>query len=286
MMRSWKRANLDSRCVQTNLSVTNQKIHKLLLTLPRALLGLILVLGASDAVAAVADDQIGFALGYDHWNYKVSGLLVDEGTELRLHRDLGLKPINNDNFFLRLDTGAGWWRPDLSASYMRIVLDGSEPISGSALQLGSLNLLPVTATVLTNTGINDSELTFSYPLPISFLGSLKSSAGLTLKYLNGDLNIQQAGGGADVQKVNEFFPLIHLDLNLPLGRFVNLTTSGNWIQYAGEGAYEYSGGIEFRMLGPITLSARWQQKHYSVDDGYTLHANLRGALLGVHLVFE
>jgi len=238
------------------------------------------------APAARADDQQGFVLGYDMWNYKVSGLLVDDGTELRLHRDLGLKPINRDSFYLRWDTGPGWWRPDLSASYMRINLNCSEPVSGSAIQIGSINLLPVTATVLTNTGINDSELTFSYPLPIPFLGPLHSSAGLTLKYLNGDLNIQQAGGVSDYQKVNELFPMVHLALNLPLGRYVNLTTSGNWIEYAGEGAYEYSGGIEFRVLGPLTLSARWQQKHYSVNDDYTLHANLRGALFGAHLVLE
>lgn len=266
-----------------NIFATRHKKQMRLQTLHGALLALALMFGVSDAMA---DGQMGFALGYDSWNYKVSGRLIDDGTELRLHRDLGLKPINRDNFFLRWDTGPGWWRPDITASYMRISLNGSEPISGNAVQLGSIGLLPVTATVLTDAGINDGELTFSYPLPIGFLGPLKSSAGLTLEYLNGDLNIQQQGGGAEVQKVNEFLPLVHLDLNLPLGQYVNLTTSGNWIEYAGEGAYEYSGGVEFRVLGPITLSARWQQKHYSVEDDYTLHANLRGALFGVHLVFE
>ncbi len=269
--------------MQMNTPVIDKKRFRRRKDFSRALLVLVFSLGASDAMA---DQAMGFAVGYDYWNYKVSGRLVDGDTDLRLHRDLGLKTVNHDSFFLRWDTGPGWWRPDLSASYMRISLSGDQSISGNAVQIGPIGLLPVTTAVLTHAGINDSELTFSYPLPMGFLSPLHGSAGLTLKYLNGDLNIQQAGGADNVQKVNELFPMLHLDMNLPVGPYLNLVAGGNWVQYGGEGAYEYSGGAEFRILGPITLSARWLQKHYNVDDGYRLRANLRGALLGVHVVFE
>ncbi|MGH8461170.1 MAG: hypothetical protein ACRESS_06150 [Stenotrophobium sp.] len=245
-----------------------------------------LILGcaaALQAIPALAAGQ-GFALGYDYWNYRVSGIVEDNGTQLGLHRDLGVEPQNRDAFFLRWDTGPGWWRPDLTANYMHVLLTGNAPYTTSGLQLGSLNLLPGTTTVLTNVDIHDTELTFSYPFA---LGRLRNSAGVTAKYLKGYLELEDSSGNStDYQRINDLFPMAHLDVNLPLGDFVNLIASGNWIGYHGEGAYEYSGGIDFRILGPLTLSARWQQKYYNVKDGYTLHANLRGMLFGAHLVFE
>ncbi|MGH8541325.1 MAG: hypothetical protein ACRETW_12580 [Stenotrophobium sp.] len=227
----------------------------------------------------------GFALGYDNWNYRVSGIIDEGGTQLRLHRDLGVRPTSRDSYSLRWDTGPGWW-PDVAANYMRVQIEGDNPYTVSGgLQIGPLPILPPASTVLhTVADIHDADLTLSYPLQ---LGPVRASGGVMTKWLHGHIDVSDSNGDQSIQQIDEIFPMAHLQLDLPLGRYLNLRAAGNAVAYQDDNASELRFDAQFRLLGPLTLNLGWQRKHYRVnDDGYLLNTTLQGVLLGVHLVFN
>ena len=233
------------------------------------------------AVASASD----FGLAYDYWDSRVSGTLNDNGGVVDLKHDLGAESNDHHQFSSFLQTGPGWWRPDLAASYTQIKIEGSRTLSSSGLQFGSIVVLPGSNdTVVTRANIRDADVSLRYPFAV---GPLHVSAGVTIKQLKGDISVQDITTGTrSDQPVDQTFPMAHALAEWPLPFSTSIAVSGNWVHYKNDSADEAKIMVRVPIFGPLEGRIGWQRKHYHVDDhGYLLDTTLQGAMAGIQLLF-
>ena len=233
------------------------------------------------AIASASD----FGLAYDYWDSRVSGTLNDHGGKVDLERDLGAESKNHHQYSAFWQTGAGWWRPDLAASYTQIKIEGSRSLSSAGLQFGSVVVLPgSTDTLVTRANIRDADISLRYPFA---LGPLHVSAGVTIKQLKGDISVQDITTGTrNDQSVDETFPMVHALAEWPLPFNTSVAVSVNWIRYGNDSADEAKIMARVPIIGPLEARIGWQRKHYNVDDhGYLLDSTLQGVTAGMQVLF-
>jgi hypothetical protein len=240
------------------------------------------VIAAALALPAAAQAEQ-FYLGYSDWNYKVSGEYQSGGTAYDLSNGFEARRSSRALYRLRWDTGPGWWRPDLAASYGRIQVSGHRTISRG---IGIGPIPPQTdSTAFVYADVHDLDATARWPLQ---LGWGRLSAGVTLKQLKGDVQITDSAATPQQtrQPVNALFPLLHTFLEVPIGSRLRIGAGGDWIAGRGDTADSIVAMARLKLIGPLDLTGGWQRKRYKVHtDNYLLDTRLQGWQFGGELAF-
>jgi hypothetical protein len=220
---------------------------------------------------ALAD---GARLEYGYWNYSISGDVVTRGERIDLERDIGIEVHSKSSFAARWDTQSAWI-PDFTADYLNIDAGGRRETTTTQFPFP-----PTTTVTLADASLGDVELTLRYPWRF---GAASAWGGLTVKHLAGDLTTRgQSATQESRESVSETFPMIHGAVEYPLGDRFTLGASIDWISSGGSSALQWRAGADFRVWGPLGLTAAWQRRHYKVNtQNDALDATLDGGLLGI-----
>ena len=243
-------------------------------------LAILCVLGSADA----AEPARQFTLDYAHWDYDIDGFVINQDERLDFQRDLSVEARSRADFGLRWDTGPGWW-PDLALRMVPIEAGGQRELTTSPGGPLPLPLPGTTTVVLADADLDDLELTLRYPVVER---ALRVWIGATIKRLDGSITTRTENDTESVtQEVDETFPLLHGQLEWPLGARFTLGASGNWIARGDDEASELRALASWRIAGPLALNAGWQRRQYRLQgDEYRLDSTLQGAFAGAGLVFD
>ena len=225
-----------------------------------------------------------FYLGYSHWNYQVSGVYQDNGSNYDLDGSLNASTNSRALYRLRWDTGPGWW-PDLAASYSRIAVTGQRTITTGGPGIGGLPVGQASSTANIDANVRDMDATLRYGVP---LGWARLSGGVTVKQLKGDVTVSDnaATPPQSRRNVDEVFPMAHAFIEVPLGSRVRIGLGGDWIAARGNEADSILAMVRIKLIGPLDLTGGWQRKRYKVrTDRYLLDAKLQGWQFGGELAF-
>jgi hypothetical protein len=221
-----------------------------------------------------------FYLGYSDWNYKVAGEYQSGGSAYDLGNGFDASRSSRGLYRLRWDTGPGWWRPDLAASFGRIEVSGQRNITSS----GNIGPIPVqgNSTAEVDANVRDLDATARWPWQF---GWARLSAGLTLKQLRGDVLVTDSAAQRR-EPVNALFPLLHAFLEVPIGSRLRIGVGGDWIEGKGNEADSIVAIARLKLIGPLDLTGGWQRKRYKVrTNDYLLDSRLQGWQIGGELAF-
>lgn len=224
-----------------------------------------------------------FYLGYDYWDYRVSGNYQDSSGNYDLGS--GFDPSNSSRamYRLRWDTGPGWWIPDLAASYGRIEVSGQKNVSTNT----GIGPIPITVNSTADVYANVRDLDVTARWPWQF-GWGRLSLGVTGKQLRGSVLITDTTSSTQSREsVDVTFPMAHAFLEIPIGSRLRLGVGGDWAALNGDEADNMVAMVRFKLIGPLDLTGGWQSKHYKVTSSgdYRLDTRLQGWQAGAELGF-
>lgn len=217
------------------------------------------------------------------WDYEVSGTIRDGGSPLDLRDDLGVETRNRQAFAASTDAGPDWL-PALAFSFTPIDVRGEQLIR-TTVGFGPLILQEDETTALIDADLNDLALTADGRL----LGSetLQLRGGLTLRSLKGPITVRDADDDdSRTEDVDEWFPQLHLALRWKSSPRWQFGAAADWIEADGNRSTQLRLQADWRIWGPLGLSAGWQLKTFKVRSGsFELDSDLDGFFGGLMLQF-
>lgn len=221
---------------------------------------------------AIAAD---LSLSAGYWDYLVKGTVERNGITQDFQNDLGVQAERHELLAFALDTGEGWWRPDVSASYTPIKASGQRMV-----QSGGSVLIPGSTTLVKgDADLKDIDLTLRFPAQ---LANVTVWGGITIKYLNGTLISQNSSDTVeDNQSINQTFPMFHLSARVAPLSWLVLTAQGNAIKYQDDSANDICAAFSFGGFGPIGLDLGWKRNNYKINQqNFKLDTTLSGLFIG------
>lgn len=233
-------------------------------------------------VAPVAGAQ-SLRVDFGIWDYEVSGTVRDGNTPLDLRDDLNVETRSRQAFAVSTDAGPDWL-PALAISYNPIDVRG-EQVVRTTVGFGPLILLEDESTALTDADLTDLALTADGRL----LGSetLQLRGGLTLRSLEGPITVRDAeDDDSRTENVDEWFPQVHLAFRWQPSPRWQFGAAADWIEADDNRATQLRLQADWRIVGPLGLSAGWQRKSFKVRSGsFELDTDLDGFFGGLMLQF-
>lgn len=213
------------------------------------------------------------------WDYELSGTVRDGGSPLDLRDDLNVQTRSRQAFALATEAGPSWL-PALALSYTPIDVRGEQLIT-TTVGFGPLILLRNESTALTDADLTDVALTADGRL---FGGdTLQFRGGLTVRSLEGPITVRDADSNESrTEDVREWFPQLHLALRWQPAPRWQIGTSADWIEVDDNRATQLRLQVDWRVWGPLGLSAGWQEKRFRVFSGrFALDSDFDGYFGGL-----
>lgn len=240
---------------------------------------LLLLLVACSPPAAALDGR----LGVRYWDYRLEGDTTDS-ERLDFQRDLAARTDDRVGFSLWLHPTTGWL-PELG--YRRSPLDvRGQQTRQSGLQIGDLTLLPQTREALVDADLDNHSLTARYAIAMS--PTLHLLPGLTLRQIDGDVRIRDGDDIAvDDERIDEWFPQLHLALHWQPQPALALNLTGEWIEASGRSADGLEASVRWLPAGgPLAIEAGWALQRYRFSAGDDrVRARFAGPFAGLGVVW-
>lgn len=220
-------------------------------------------------VAGAQAGDSGFAVTVGFWDRDIAGQVGQPPLDLR--EDLGLRGDTD----LVLDATLRLGRFEVLADHARLRADG-DAIASQDISLGGITLIPLSSPLRSRAEVDDSTLVARWRFD---LGGIEVAPGLTARYLDGDVRVQEGeNGGASntVESFAELFPMLHLSVGTDLGP-LRLDVRGNYIEFDGDRVFDVRAAawLQPAFLGPLRLGLAWQVRDYRVFSGSDQAADIR-----------
>lgn len=222
-------------------------------------------------------------LSIRYWDYRLEGGTTDT-ERLDFQRDLSARTDDRIGLALWLRPSPAWL-PELG--YRRSPLDVSgQQTRQTGLQIGDLTLLPQTREALVDADLDNHSLTARYTITMSPAISLLP--GLTLRQIDGVVRIRDGDDIAvDDERIDEWFPQLHLALRWQPQPALALHLTGEWIEASGRLADGFEAAVRWSPAeGPVAIEAGWAQQRYRFSAGDDrVRARFAGPFAGLGLAW-
>lgn len=195
--------------------------------------------------------------GYTPWHAELSGTIQGD---VSLRNELGLESSASHGFLV----DDGW----LKLSYTPVDFSGSGEVDGDFTFQGVT--FSDSETVRTHARFADMAGRALWQ-PYDSLG-----LGLTLKLLDGEVDITDEDGETQQRTISEVFPMASLVVSHPLNDLFRLGGEASYIRYDDDEVLEL--GLDVEIRGEqVGVKFGWHEKRYRVEDGdFQLDTRLKG----------